>query len=129
MGRWHPLPGSATHPCFLFRLGLIVKTLRLIHAAHFSVGTGANPIAPTEDYSQWPGVLTSEHRAKFLLLTDRPDQPQKNKKPRAGFPAQGRRLFFLLLFASTPATGPCLHSAIRVQISRTLGLRKFCSNK
>lgn len=38
----------------LFRLSPFVKTLRLNHAAHFSVGTGAYPIAPTEDYSARP---------------------------------------------------------------------------
>ena len=99
---WHsPLPGESATRCCLFRLGLIVKTLRLIHAAHFSVGTGANPIAPTEDYSQWPGVLTSGHRAKFLLPTARSDKPQKNKKPRAGFPARGG-FFSSSYFTATP---------------------------
>lgn len=73
---------------------LIVKTPRLNHVAHFWVGTGANPIAPTQDYSQWPGLQTSGGRAKFFTRT--------TKKPRDLFRARGYGFFGLSLSHRNP---------------------------
>ena len=73
----------------------IVKTLRLNHAAHFSVGTGAYPIAPTEDFSARP-VGDFSDGPKFLL------HPEKQKTPRP-FPGAGFSVFSFF-------TPPCLRA-------------------
>lgn len=73
----------------------IVKTLRLNHAAHFSVGTGAYPIAPTEDYSARP-VGDFSGGPKFLLL-------RKTKNPAS---VSGRGVFGFVFFYATVSPRP-----------------------
>ena len=65
----------------LFRFKPNCQNAASYHAAHFSVGTGAYPIAPTEDFSARPVGDFSDGQ-KFLL------HPEKQKNPRP-FPGAG----------------------------------------